>query len=77
MKVGSTQWRDMESRAAHVEYVNQVRGYGLDPLLWWFHFGDILPEAACCDVCHDVMTGLCRGDDRGPLACMWGGVSCP
>lgn len=41
----------------------------IDPLLWFVHFGDILPENARCEDCADFLAGVCHGG-HAPWRCM-------
>jgi len=42
---------------------------GIDPTLWFVHFGDLGPWEATCDDCIDLRHGLCMGG-RDPAECM-------
>ena len=42
---------------------------GIDPTLWFVHFGDLGPWEARCGDCTDLRQGLCGGG-RDPGKCM-------
>ena len=46
-----------------------LRKEGIDPLLWYVHFGDTPLDRAECADCADFLFGFCRGG-REPRECM-------
>ena len=50
------------------EFKRQIRTYRIDPVLWFIHFGDILPDEAVCADCLDFMVGVCPGG-KSPKVC--------
>ena len=47
--------------------------YNRDPLVWWVHFGEILPSLAVCDQCEDFRAGICSGKGI-PSKCIQMGI---
>jgi hypothetical protein len=43
------------------ELRRQFRLHRLDPILWYIHFGDVVPEEAACGECLILDFGLCPG----------------
>ena len=39
----------------------EIAEFGLDPILWGQHFGDVLPSEATSDDCKDHLLGHCAG----------------
>ena len=42
---------------------------GIDPTMWFVHFGELGPWEATCRDCMDLRHGLCEGGRR-PVECM-------
>ena len=59
---------------AYLEWERFVRDAGVDPLIWFVHFGERLPSQVSCRDCVDFHEGFCMGD-YDPVKCMQDAVS--
>jgi len=50
------------------EWERAVRAAGVDPWLWFMHFGFIFPGYASCRDCLDYRLGICGGG-IDPVVC--------